>query len=512
MASDQIAGGDLPRFLDAARRILGEDRVFTSDVDQAAYSDQMAFDMAAHQPGGAVAARSVEEVQELLKAATAAGVPLWPISRGKNFGYGGTAPVQAGTIILDLSQMNRILEINEDLGYCVVEPGVGFYDLFDELERRGHPLWMSVPGNAWGSVAGNALERGVGPQSYGDHAAQICGMEVVLADGTVLRTGAGAMKDNPAWHTTRNSYGPGWDQVFCQSNYGVVTRLGLWLMPPPPATMSLSLQMPDPDDIEKGIAMFQPLRLRGLIDHDAAWVSYVGIASFVGTRSSFWKGEGLLPEAEGAKIRQQLGLGWWNAEVNLYGPEEVIAAKARMVSAAAREAGIAATGDWRVWREGQDFALSKSGIPGTAGMSMVDWYGGRGGHIGFSPIMPSDPRLAAEQFRRTRALYEKHGVDYYGAFGVGGRQTVAVNEILYNRDSEDHRNRVTALFEELIRETHAAGFGEYRTHIDFMDQVASTFDFNDHAMQRFNNTIKDVLDPAGILAPGKQGIWPARYR
>lgn len=512
MPSDQIATGNTARFFDAARAIVGEDQVFTADLDRKAYSDQMAFDMAAHRPAGAVAASSVGDVQQLLKAAAEAGVSLWPISRGKNFGYGGTAPVQAGAVILDLSRMKRIIEINEDLGYCVVEPGVGFYDLFDELARRGHPLWMSVPGNAWGSVAGNALERGVGPQPYGDHGAQICGMEVVLSDGTVLRTGAGAMKDSPAAHVTRNSYGPGWDQVFCQSNYGVVTRLGLWLMPAPPATMSLSLQMPDPDDIEKGIAMFAPLRLRGLIDHDAAWVSYVGIASFVGTRSSFWDGDGLLPEAEGAKIRQQLGLGWWNAEVNLYGPEEVIAAKAKLVSAAAREHGIAAAGDWRIWRQGDDFAQSKAGIPGTRGMSMIDWYGGRGGHIGFSPVMPSNPRLAAEQFRRTRALYEQHGVDYYGAFGVGGRQTVAINEILYNRDSADHRSRVSALFEALIRDTHKAGFGEYRTHIDYMDQVAATFDFNDNAMRRFNDRMKDALDPQGILAPGKQGIWPARFR
>jgi 4-cresol dehydrogenase (hydroxylating) len=283
-------------------------------------------------------------------------------------------------------------------------------------------------------------------------------------------------------------------------------------MPAPPATMSLSLQMPDPDDIEKGIAMFAPLRLRGLIDHDAAWVSYIGIASYAGTRASYWEGEGLLPESEGAKIRQQLGIGWWNAEINLYGPEEVIAAKARLIGAAAREAGIAPSGDWRVWRQGDPFESSKAGIPGTRGMSMIDWYGGRGGHIGFSPIMPSDARQAADQFRRTRALYEEHGVDYYGAFGVGGRQTVAVNEILYDRDSEDHQRRVTALFEALIRDTHAAGFGEYRTHIDFMDQVAATFDFNDHAIGTFNNRIKDVLDPAGIIAPGKQGIWPARLR
>lgn len=501
----------LARFLDGARKVLGEARVFAGSDDQLAYSDQMAFDQAGHRPSAAVAVRSVEQVQAVVKLASATGVPLWPISRGKNFGYGGSAPVQAGAVVLDLSGMKQILELDEQLGYCVVEPGVGFYDLHDRLAETGHRLWMSVPGNAWGSVAGNALERGVGPQPYGDHSAQICGIEVVLADGSVVRTGAGAMQGNAAWHVTKNSYGPGWDQVFFQSNFGIVTRVGLWLMPAPEATMSLSLQLPEADDLERGIALFQPLRLNGLIDHDAAWVSYVGIASYVGPRSMFWQGEGLLPEAEGARIRKQLGIGWWNAEVNLYGSESVIAAKARLVSEAARKVGISG-GDWRTWRQGDDFAQSKAGIPGTRDMMMVNWLGGRGGHLGFSPIMPSDPKLAAAQFRRNRARYQEFGIDYYGAFGVGGRQTVAVNEILYNRDDPDQARRVGGLFEALIRDTHAAGFGEYRTHIDYMDAVAATFDFNNHAMRRFNERVKDALDPAGIIAPGKQGIWPARFR
>lgn len=479
--------------------------MLTESRDRQAYTDQMAFESASHLPAGAVAVETVEQVQAIVRAAAQTGVPLWPISRGKNFGYGGCAPVQAGAVVLDLSRMKRIIEINEQLGYCVVEPGVGFYDLFDELAARGHRLWMSVPGNSRGSVAGNALERGIGPQPYGDHSAQICGMEVVLPDGTLLRTGAGAMAGGKAFHVSRSNFGPGWEQAFLQSNLGVVTRIGLWLMPAPEATMSLSLQLPEADDIGRGIALFQPLRLRGVIDHDAAWVSYVG------PRSMFWEGEGLLPDSEGARIRQILGIGWWNAEVNLYGPEAVIAAKADVISAAAREAGIGG-GEWKTWRQGDDLQASKTGIPSTRDMMMINWLGGRGGHLGFSPVMPSDPQLAGEQFARTRARYQEFGIDYYGAFGVGGRQTLAVNEILYNRDDPDQQRRVGALFDALIRDTHQAGFGEYRTHLDYMDAVAATFDFNDHALTRFNQTIKDALDPAGIIAPGKQGVWPRRFR
>ena len=71
--------------------------------------------------------------------------PLWPISRGKNLGYGAGAPRMPGTIVLDLGRMDRIVELDTDLGVCVLEPGVGFFDLYEHLQREKAPLWMSVP-------------------------------------------------------------------------------------------------------------------------------------------------------------------------------------------------------------------------------------------------------------------------------------------------------------------------------------------------------------------------------
>ncbi|KAG5729484.1 hypothetical protein E4T56_gene9934, partial [Termitomyces sp. T112] len=188
----------------------------SSDSDRDAYADAYAPGPAEQWPASAaVAPASVEEVRAI------------------NLGYGTAAPRMAGSVVLDLGRMNRILELDPKLAYAVVEPGVGFFDLHDEVERQKAPLWLSVPGNGWGSVIGNALEHGIGYTPYGLHARNLCGIEAVLPDGDLLRTGMGAMKDNPAWHLFPMNYGPTWDLAFSQSNLGVVTKAGLWMQPAP---------------------------------------------------------------------------------------------------------------------------------------------------------------------------------------------------------------------------------------------------------------------------------------
>lgn len=110
-----------------------------------------------------------------------------------------------------------------------------------------------------------------------------------------------------------------------------------------------------------------------------------------------------------------------------------------------------------------------------------------------------------------KARFEQHGLDYYTSFTLGQRHINNVNLILYNRDDADMVGRARALFNALIADARTKGYGEYRTHLDFMQSVADTYDYNDHALGRLNQGIKDLLDPNGILAPGKNGIWPRAY-
>lgn len=125
-------------------------------------------------------------------------------------GYGGAAPRVRGSVVIDLGRrMNKILDINPDDCTCLVEPGVTFFALYEEIQKKGYKhLWVDVPDLGGGSVVGNTLDRGVGYTPYGDHWACHSGLEVVLPTGEVIRTGMGALPNNNSWQIFPYGFGP----------------------------------------------------------------------------------------------------------------------------------------------------------------------------------------------------------------------------------------------------------------------------------------------------------------
>ncbi|KPF91590.1 FAD-linked oxidase [Novosphingobium sp. AAP83] len=486
--------------------IVGTENVFNSDQDRNAYADHFAQDPETHLPIAAVAPTSRDQVRDIVRVANRHKVALWPISRGKNFGYGGAAPVMKGSVVLDLSRLKAI-DFDEANGVVLVEPGVSFFDLHDFLQARKAPYWLSVPGNSWGSVAGNALDRGVGYTPYGDHASRICGLEVVLPDGDLIRTGMGAMDGSPTWNLYRNGFGPGWDTMFCQSNFGVVTRLGLWLMPEPEALAGYDLEFDKPEDLGWAIDTIMPLRRSGLIQQSPSIGNWLRSAAVMTRREEWTSDKGPLSETVVSAIRKRFNIGWWSVQIRFYGPQEVVDASLRALDRAFDGKPLLSKKLAR-WKQGDGPEGSPmSGVPVSFPLANANWHGGRGGHIGYSPVLPPSGDLALKQFQRTYALYQKYEMDYHASFAMGERSLTNVNQILYNKDDAPMMARVDGMFRDLVADASAQRYGEYRTHIDYMELVASTYDFNDRALLRLNERVKQALDPNGIIAPGKSGIW-----
>lgn len=112
-----------------------------------------------------VAPRNVKEVQALMKLFNEFEIPVWPFSIGRNVGYGGSGPRVRGSVGLDMGRnMNKVLKVDVEGAYALVEPGVTFQALHDYLveNKLRDRLWIDVPDLGGGSVLGNTIERGVG--------------------------------------------------------------------------------------------------------------------------------------------------------------------------------------------------------------------------------------------------------------------------------------------------------------------------------------------------------------
>ncbi|MFF3876114.1 FAD-dependent oxidoreductase [Streptomyces sp. NPDC001978] len=339
-------------------------------------------------------------MQQIVRIAGELGVPLWTSSTGRNYGYGGSAPVVNGAIVLSLRRMNRILEIDEQGAYALVEPGVRFFDLYDGIKERGLKLWMSVPDLGWGSVVGNALEHGYGYTADGDHAGAVCGMEVVLADGEVIRTGLGAMENSTLWQRHKRGFGPSLDSLFMQSNFGIVTKMGVWLMPEPETFTTGSVICHRDEDITDLVDTVAPLVLDGTIQ---------GLPLSVSS-----------PEPEGGRVRhdqdtsgmtkqQKLPAafppGRWDARVSFYGPQALVRAREEVLrEAVAHIPGVTVElrhypGDVTADRM-HPLDLVPAGIFNMFLLDMMKrHFGDRIGHVDFSPAISFTGAAAARHER-----------------------------------------------------------------------------------------------------------------
>ena len=90
----------------------------------------------------------------------------------------------------------------------MVEPGVSYFDLYRYIQDKGLKVWIDPADPGWGSPIGNSVDRGGGRTPMRDHLDAHCGMEIVLANGDVMRTGMGALPGSKTWQQYRYGFGP----------------------------------------------------------------------------------------------------------------------------------------------------------------------------------------------------------------------------------------------------------------------------------------------------------------
>jgi hypothetical protein len=221
-------------------------------------------------------------------------------------------------------------------------------------------------------------------------------------------------------------------------------------------------------------------------------------------------------------MRQEMGIGQWNAKFAIYGDKGL--AERRLEIIRERFAGLEGfTVKARLYEgaEGAQVAYDDiaqidrtqmAGVPTLKPLSTVAWAAENGGHIDAAPIIPARGDEVWAFYQEAKELYRRHGFDLYIGYHLYPRHMVHVTMIFFENDNQEQLARARALYSELLAAARRRGYAPYRSHVDYMDVIADGFDYGDHALRRLQETLKDALDPNGILSPGKQGVWPHRYR
>ncbi len=483
---------------------------------------------------------SREEVQAAVRIASEWAVPLYPISRGRNWGYGDACPVAGGQVILDLGRMNRIVEVNAPLAYAVVEPGVTQGQLHGYLRERNLPLWLDVTGaGPDASIVGNTLERGFGHTPYGDHFGHSCGMEVVLADGRVLHTGFGGYSNAQAAHVFPWGLGPFLDGLFTQSNFGIVTQLGVWLLPAPPVCEAFACAAADEDSLGAIVEALRPLRLHEIVRSSVHIANDLRVLS---ARMRYpWEEMGgatpLTPEMR-RSLRSRHGLGAWNVLGGLYGSRAAVAAARSEVRRALRSVAHVTFFDDRKLRRASrladflsGFGFGKrlrtildsawpvyellQGIPSPRHLQGVAWRCRRAGEVSpsdcgtiwLAPVLPMTAAACREVCGIIEPLMTERGFEpLMTVTSISGRALCCVLNICYDRDNPAETSRAGRCYDVLFDRLASAGYLPYRAGIQSMAKLERDNEVFWDVCAR----IKAALDPQSILAPGRYQPSAAR--
>lgn len=255
-------------FLAACRAEIGADHVSDAKADLADWS-LCTFPWTSR-PLAILSPATAEEAVICLRLAGLHGCQLHPVSRGRSWGLGSRTPPQ-DAVMLDLSRLNRILDIDLAFGTVRVEPGVTFAQLQEELTRLGATFHLPAFGGPPGaSVLANALDRGEGSGAFGDRFGQLWDLDIGLTTGERLRTGYGRFGNAMLAPLHARPSGPLIEGLFSQASFGCVLSGCLGLAPTARHGCYLAFEIGLSDKLPAFVEAFRGLiRDRVVETHDA---------------------------------------------------------------------------------------------------------------------------------------------------------------------------------------------------------------------------------------------------
>jgi glycolate oxidase len=447
------------------RELLGSECVADDPETLAKHSGDKWF--AAHVPEAVVFASSTSDVSKLLQFASRETIPV--TARGGGFGYVGGCVPAGGGIVLSLIRMNRIMEVSFADAVAIVQPGVFTADL--KAAARAQKLFYPPDPASMKNctIGGNVATNAGGPRclKYGVTRNYVIELEVVLANGEVLRTGGRVHKNKTGFDLIGLFVGS-------EGMLGVVTEITLRLLPLPPARATLSAAFATAAQAAEAV---QAIFAAGFLPSSLEVADQFTLEA---ARRDL--GDMIVPPGNAHLL------------VDLDGQEESVWSEAAAIRQLletrkpnAIEMAIGESDSERLWALRREFSNSLR----ATGLSKLNE----------DVVVPRSRLVDLMEF--AEKLQTKHGFPI-ACFGHAGDGNIHVNIMAdrYNRDA-GVREKVDRALDDLFKQVlawggvitgeHGIGLAKKRWWPDATSEVA----------RGLHDKLKQILDPHGILNPGK---------
>ncbi len=452
------------------RSIVGPENALDSDLDRFGYSYDSSYVplRPENRPDLVVRPLTAQEVSSVMALASEHEIPVTP--RGAASGRtGGSIPLRGG-ISLCLDRMTRIVELDEGNMMVTAEAGVRTIDLYNHCAAKG--LFFPPDPASWkfSTIGGNVAENAGGMRAvkYGVTSNYVMGLEVVLADGTILKTGGKALKNVTGYDLKSLFTGS-------EGTLGIITQALLRLIPMPKKRGTLQVMF---GSLEEGCATVHRMLQAAIVPAAAEIMDRFSLEAV-----AKYRGTSLDPTAQACLIMEIDGES-----------DEALASQARQIQAVAEGCGALAFRVAQSQQESDELWAARRGLS-SAVASLAPT------RLGEDISVPRD--AFPEVVRRIRTISEKYGlpIAVYGHAGDGNIHP----SILCDLGNPEQEKRIHGAVDEIFAAALAVGGTLSGEHgIGITKQPYITQALGDAGIKTLI-AVKKALDPKGILNPGK--IW-----
>lgn len=451
-------------------KIVGAENVRDSDVDCLSYSYDSSFVplLPANKPEIVVRPFTTAEVSAVMAIANTYGIPVTPrgVASGRT---GGSIPL-AGGISLSLDRMTKIIELDEGNMMITVEAGARTGDIYNFCATKGLFYPPDPASYKFSTIGGNVAENAGGLRAvkYGVTNNYVMGLEVVLADGTVINTGGKAIKNVTGYNLTALFTGS-------EGTLGIVTKVILRLIPMPKVRNTIQLSF---SSLDEACATIHQMLQSGVVPAIAEVMDKTSIDAVARHRKL-----DIDPATEASVV----------IEIDSE-DDEGLTKQATQIEAIAKGFNVREVRIAKSPQEAEDIWVMRRSMGPAVGALAPD-------RLGEDISVPRNE--FPEIVRRIRRIAEKYNlkIAVYGHAGDGNLHP----SILCDMSNAEEADRVHKAVDEIFTEALAVGgtlSGEHGIGITKRTYIAQAL--GDAGVNTLK-AIKSALDPKGILNPGK--IW-----